>query len=70
MIVQRTSLIFIALFFLVATGCQTVQPEGTTKAILTGDVFSGTKLKDPGPVDYTAVEKREPKPPVRWKVEF
>lgn len=61
---------FLASFFLLATGCQTVQPEGTTKDILSGDFFAGTEHKDPGPVDYTALEKREAKPPVRWKVEF
>ncbi|CAN5911413.1 hypothetical protein BH11VER1_BH11VER1_13790 [soil metagenome] len=66
---RRTSLVLLTTVILVTTGCHTVQPEGTTKAILTGDVFSGTKHHDPGSVGYTEVEK-EVKPPVRWKMEF
>lgn len=70
MLARRISLVLLAIFSLVVTGCQTMQPEGTTKAIYTGDVFSGTKLHDPGAIDYTEVEKKEVKPPVRWKMEF
>lgn len=70
MLARETILFFLVALSLVAAGCQTVQPEGTTKAILTGDLFAGTQVHDPGAVDYTEVEKREVKPPVRWKVEF
>lgn len=52
------------------SSCTTMKPEGTARAIVTGDVFSGSEVEDPGPVDYTAVEQRTVKPPVRWKMEF
>lgn len=53
-----------------ALSCTTMKPEGATRAIVSGDVFSGSAVKDPGPVDYTTSEKKEVKPPVRWKMEF
>ncbi len=70
MIARGTSVILLAIFSLITAGCNTVKPEGTTAAIFTGDVFSGANHHDPGAIDYTEVEKREVKPPVRWKVEF
>jgi len=60
---------FLAMILMVASSCHSMKPEGTAKSILTGDVFSGSTVKDPGPMDYTVVEKRE-KPPLRWKMDF
>lgn len=60
----------VAIFFLVLTACHSLKPDGITKAIISGDVFSSTAIKDLGPIDYTTNQTREYKPQVRWKMEF
>lgn len=70
MFTPRIRHFFPVMILMIASSCHTIKTEGTTKAIMTGDVFSGCTVKDPGPMDYTAVEKRETKPPLRWKVDF
>ena len=62
----------LALLFLLSTlaSCNTVEPDGPLKAVVDGEVFTGTTVEPERHENEMLVKPQDPGGPVRWKMRF
>jgi hypothetical protein len=50
--------------------CKTVQPDGPLKAVVDGEVFTGTTVEPERHENDMLMKPEDPGGPVRWKLRF
>jgi hypothetical protein len=66
---QSAALVLFVLCYSVAS-CSTVEPDGPLKAVVDGEVFTGTTVEPERHENERLVKPQDPGGPVRWKMRF